>query len=475
MSRRRLSDSAASEGSRRIGSVPRWLDLPQDVSVLLCQFAGPCCVGRVGCAGKRARELARDGAVWRCFCLARWGRGANLHAYRSARELYLDRNGWLPQGSGRLVPPAFDVQQMRLHGSGCTTMDLSFEDDELIAVSEAPQGCPSASASVLVLDYGTREVRQRLSVSDSRINCCDAGGGLVCTGGSDSKVRLLRRAAHAPDECSGACGGDGAGYREVWAHRCLSEVNDLRLAREDAVVTVRTGPDRSPAGMDLIPLDRPDALVSFPGGCAAMMGKYIHALDGFDEGCSLSSVICAGEDALTNAFSVMLFDFRRQSPGVVDLPVAALGQPPTSTVWPLRAGSSPLAFAGMGRRGPGGGIAVVQVVDFRYPAFGSGMQVCFPGEVDDFRCFGGSLYAACTAPGAQASVFRCSPRGPQEPELLSSVAGAWAPAPSGQSPLEDLKVLTVSQRGFALSCGEHLLLGSVTEARRPGRLHPTSS
>jgi len=249
---------------------------------------------------------------------------------------------------------------------------------------------------------------------------------------------LLRR-AHEPDECGSACGGDGTGYREVWAHRCLSEVNDLRLAREDAVVTVRTGPDRSPAGMDLIPLDRPDALVSFPGGCAAMMGKYIHALDGFDERCSLSSVICAGEDALTNAFSVMLFDFRRQSPGVVDLPVAALGQPATSTtVWPLRAGASPLAFAGMGRRGPGGGIDVVQGVDFRYPAAGSGVQVCFPGEVDDFRCFGGSLYAACTAPGAQqtqASVFRCSPGGPRELELLSSVVGAWAPAPSGPGAL----------------------------------------
>jgi len=255
----------------------------------------------------------------------------------------------------------------------------------------------------------------------------------------------------------------------------LSEVNDLRLAREDAVIAVRTYPNRHPAGLDLIPLHRPEARVSFPGGARATMCKYIHALDGFEEGCSLSSVICAGEDAFTSAFSVMLFDFRRQSPGVVDLPVAALGQPPTSTVWPLRAGASHLAYAGMGRRGAGGGIAVV---DFRYPTTSSGMQVCFPGELDDFRCFGGSLYAACTARGArgtEASVFRCSPSGPRELELLSSVVGAWPLSSSGQGALEDLKVLTVSQRGFALSCGEHLLLGSVAEAGRPGRLPPASS
>ncbi|CAK0855203.1 unnamed protein product [Prorocentrum cordatum] len=359
--------------------------------------------------------------------------------------------------------PADEAPQLRLHDHS-----KNFADDELIAVSEAPRGsCTGARAGVLVVDCGTREVRQRMSVSDSRINCCDAAGGLVCLGGSDSKVRLLRR-AEAPDGRGGTCGEDGAGYQEVWTHQCLSEVNDLRLAREGAVVTVRTGPDRCPAGMDLIPLDRPDALVSFQGGCSATMGKYIHALDGFEEGCSLSSVICAGEDAFTSAFSVMLFDFRRQSPGVVDLPVAALGQPPTSTVWPLRAGASHLAYAGMGRRGAGGGIAVV---DFRYPTTSSGMQVCFPGELDDFRCFGGSLYAACTARGArgtEASVFRCSPSGPRELELLSSVVGAWPLSSSGQGALEDLKVLTVSQRGFALSCGEHLLLGSVAEAGRPG-------
>ncbi|CAK0855197.1 unnamed protein product [Prorocentrum cordatum] len=467
MSRRCPPSRGASEGSRRRASAPRWLELPQDVSILICQFAGPCCVDRLGCAGSAPRELARDGAVWRSFCLARWGRGANLHAYRGARELYLDRGG--PRDE-RGAGPADEAPQLRLHDHS-----KNFADDELIAVSEAPRGsCTGARAGVLVVDCGTREVRQRMSVSDSRINCCDAAGGLVCLGGSDSKVRLLRR-AEAPDGRGGTCGEDGAGYQEVWTHQCLSEVNDLRLAREGAVVTVRTGPDRCPAGMDLIPLDRPDALVSFQGGCSATMGKYIHALDGFEEGCSLSSVICAGEDAFTSAFSVMLFDFRRQSPGVVDLPVAALGQPPTSTVWPLRAGASHLAYAGMGRRGAGGGIAVV---DFRYPTTSSGMQVCFPGELDDFRCFGGSLYAACTARGArgtEASVFRCSPSGPRELELLSSVVGAWPLSSSGQGALEDLKVLTVSQRGFALSCGEHLLLGSVAEAGRPGRLPPASS
>ncbi|CAK0864330.1 unnamed protein product, partial [Prorocentrum cordatum] len=367
------------------------------------------------------------------------------------------------------------VEQMRIHDSGCTTMDLRFADGELIVVSEAPRGSCPGTAGVQVVDFSRREVRQRIDVSDSTINCCDVARGQVCMGSSDSKVRLLRRAGSLHG-CGGEGSGADAGYREVCAYECPSEVNDLRMTFEDAVVTVRTYRDRHPAGVDILPLERPSALVSFPGGSGAMMGKYIHALDGFEEGCSLSSVVCTGEDPSTSASSVMLFDFRRQSPCVVDMQVAAVGQPPTSMLWPLRAGPSPLVYAAVELEGLGSKIVMV---DFRYPTIGSGMEFCFPGKVDDFRCFGGSLYVACAAPAAQqtqVSVFRCSPGNPQEIELLSSsMVGAGSSTSSLQSPHEDLRVLTVSQGGFAFSCGEHLLLGSVVEAWRPGRLPPTSA
>ncbi|CAK0829150.1 unnamed protein product, partial [Prorocentrum cordatum] len=206
------------------------------------------------------------------------------------------------------------------------------------------------------------------------------------------------------------------------------------------------------------------ARVSFPGGARATMCKYIHALDGFEEGCSLSSVVCTGEHASTSAFSIMLFDFRRQSPCVVDLPMTSAGQPSSSMLWPLRAGPSPIVYANMDtepRHGPGSKIAMI---DFRYPTIDSQMQLCFPERVDDFRCFGGSLYAACSLAGArqrQTDILRCRPGGPREVELLLSMVGACTA--SGRSPHEDLK------RAGSEPAGLRLLLRRAPPPRQRGR------
>lgn len=465
--RRRTLPQPLKEGDCR--SLSRWRELPRDLGVLVCQCLGSNHVVSLLLASRRTRDLGLRDEVWRFFCVARWGTSANLQVYDSTKDLYLDCNGWFPRRGGRHQRPFFDVQRFKLHDSPCLTMDLRITDEEIIAVSEAPRGRFGRRASVTIIDPGTRRLKERIEVSDATINCCDVGPDLVCLGSDDSKVRLYRRSSNGGAGVESDLDG---GYRPTCEYACASEVNDLRFAREDAVIAVRTHQNRHPAGLDLIHLDRPDVRISWPGGSWATRGKYIHALDGFEEGCSLNAVACSGEHPLTSAFSAMLFDFRRPAPCVVDLPVTSLrqGHPVGTMLWPLRAGCSPKVYANLlheeGRRTGRGTIAMI---DFRYPSMDGGVRFELPDPVDDFRCFGGSIYAACTDTSSrqqQLRVYRCTPSQPGIAECLCTVVEAYDAG--GRSPREDLKVFSVCPRGFAVSYGEYLALGTVAQPRWPG-------
>jgi len=451
-------------GADNIVRFQYWAEFPQDLGVLVCQCLGPCAVVQLLFAGRRARDLGLREEVWRFFCRARWGRSANLSVYGSAKDLYLDRNGWFPQGGGCRQSPSFEVQRIKLHDSPCLTMDLRITDDEIIAVSEAPRDKVGKQASVQIVDPGTRDLKERFEVSSATINCCDVGADLICLGSDDSKVRVYRRS------CGSSTPRTNCSYTPACEFECASHVNDLRLAREDTVIAVRTHQNRHPAGLDLIPLGRPDARVSFQGGSIATRGKYIHAIEGFEEGCSLSGVACSGEHPVTSAFSAMLFDFRRPVPCVVDLPVTSVdqGHPIGTMLWPLRAGPAPKAYANLMQEGRRQGPGTIAMVDFRYP-FLNESSPCFnlPGPVDDFRCFGGSIYAACTEiTGNQQHlrIHRYTPSQAATVECLCTVVEAYDAG--DRNPREDLKVFSVCSRGFATSYGEHLALGTVAEPRR---------
>jgi len=475
----------------------RWAELPQDLGVLVCQCLGPSQALKLLTASRKMQALAVSEEVWRFFCRWRWGSSANLGVYGSGKDLWCDRNGWFPLRSGKRETPAFDVQHIRLRDSPCLTMDLRFTDDEIIAVSEAERShSGGGQARVHIVDPETRRLRECFEVSSATINCCDVGPGLICLGSNDSKVRLYRRSANVDDgdsvvsfggpgvgTSSGSSRGglrgagippgaeeEGGGYRYqlMSEYLCASEVNDLRFAREDAVIAVRTHGNRHPAGLDVIPLARPDVRFSFPGGSRPTRGKFIHALDGFEDGCSLSMVACSGEHPSTSAFSAMLLDFRRSAPCVADLPVTSLrqGHPVGSMLWPLRAGTSPKVYANVlhadGRRNCRGTIAMV---DFRYPSPNVCVTFELPDQVDDFRCFGGSIYAACTqgfGSEQRLAVHRCSHAaggGAGPAECISTVLESYSP--KCRLPAEDLKVFSVCSRGFVVSYGEHIALGTV--------------
>jgi len=466
--RRRRLGPKASEGGTCGGQAPegrRWTELPQDLGILVCQFLGPRDVVRLVPTGRRTRDMGLSNEVWRFFCRARWGPSANLRVYEVAKDLYFDSNGWFPQRHGERQKPSFEVKRFKLHDSPCLTMDVRMTDDEIVVVSEAPhhKDFGRQDASVHIIDSGTRELRERFDVSNATINCCDIGPDLICLGSDDSKVRLYRR--HAAPVADNALGADDS-YQPVGVYACASEVNDLRFARENVVIAVRTHQNRHPAGLDLIPLGRPDVRISFPGGSWATRGKYIHALDGFEDGCSLSAVACSGEHPLTSAFSAMLFDFRRPAPCVVDLPVTSVlqGHPVGTMLWPLRAGQSPQVYANLLYEDDQRGRGTVAMVDFRYPS----MDVCtrfeFPSPVEDFRCFGGSIYAACTGDSQLGlCVHRCTPAQPGLSECLCTVVDAHDAG--GRGPHGDLKVFSICPRGFAVSYGEHLALGTMTAPR----------
>jgi len=462
--------SAATSSSPISGGCPLWAELPQDLGVVICQCLGPHAIARFLLAGRKTCEVSRCEEVWRFFCRSRWGGSANVGIYRSARDLFLDGNGWFPQRAGKRQNPRFEAQEMTLHTSPCLTMDMRMTNEEIVTVSEAARDMNGVTqqACLHVIDPASLRVRQRIEVSKSTVNCCDVGLGAICLGSDDFKVRLYTQAGiSSADGCASSAGS----YELTSEYLLTSEVNDLRFTREDAVIAVRTHQNRHPAGLDLIHVHRPEARASFQGGSAATRGKYIHALDGFEDGCSLSGIACSGEDAMTSAFSAMLFDFRRSAPCVVDLPVTSQqqGHQHATMLWPLRAGRAPQVYANLldeSRHNEGG---IIAMVDFRYPSMEVAELFRFPDPVDDFRCLDGSIYAACTevtASEKRIHLYRAT-HGQRDIERLCTVVENYDAC--SRIPREDLKVFSICSRGFAMTYGEQLSLGRLAEPRHFGR------
>merc|ERR1719235_429242 len=118
-------------------------------------------------------------------------------------------------------------------------MDMRMTTEEIVTVSEAAKDRNGVlqQACVHVFNPGTLELRQRIEVSRSTINCCDVGPGAICLGSEDFKVRLYQRAGlSSPDGSSSSAGC----YSLANEYLCSSEVNDLRFTREDAIIAVRT-------------------------------------------------------------------------------------------------------------------------------------------------------------------------------------------------------------------------------------------
>merc|ERR1719498_294194 len=162
----------------------QWAELPQDLTIVVCQSLGPN--GMVGLLGscRRTYAISRCDEVWRFFCKLRWGASANIGLYRCARELYRDGNGWFPGRCGRRRSPTLEVQETTLHKSPCLTMDMRMTTEEIVTVSEAAKDRNGVlqQACVHVFNPGTLELRQRIEVSRSTINCCDVGPGAICLG-----------------------------------------------------------------------------------------------------------------------------------------------------------------------------------------------------------------------------------------------------------------------------------------------------
>eukprot|EP00929_Paragymnodinium_shiwhaense_P000947 TRINITY_DN101147_c0_g1_i1.p1 TRINITY_DN101147_c0_g1~~TRINITY_DN101147_c0_g1_i1.p1 ORF type:complete len:513 (-),score=29.04 TRINITY_DN101147_c0_g1_i1:88-1626(-) len=469
--RNTLTDAGPSSWPQT-GSTKRWCFLPQDLTLDICRLLGAEDLLVFALCGRWSRELSITEDVWKFFCRRRWGLSANLHVYKSAKVLYYDSNGWFPRRTygGWRPKPRFLIKEIHLQPRASLTMDVRTTDNEVFAVSEAVTGARGGNGCVDVVDTHSGQVRQTLEVSAATINCCDIGrnGDVICVGSDDAKVRLFRRGHHCHQTPAFGLAGE---------YPCMSEVNDLRYTREDHALAVRTHQNRHPAGLDIIPLERPEARYSVVGGSLAAHRKFIHAIDGFEEGCTLNEIACSGEHPRTSAFSAMLFDFRTAGRCVLDVPVTS-GYAMGTMLWPLRAGRCKKVYANLlqeetHRRTRG----TIVMVDFRYPTAEIG-RFDFQEPVDDFRCFSGDIYSVCPEPCVRASstqrlrILRTrTSEGSGLPECLHTVVRKYDA--TRDFAREDLKVLSVNQRGFALSYGENLCLGTITEPDRSSAL-PTA-
>ena len=66
-------------------------------------------------------------------------------------------------------------------------------------------------------------------------------------------------------------------------------MNDLRITTDGKVLALKTRRNRVPSGLDIIDLEHAGQSV-VEGGSRASRGKFLHAVDGFEGGCSLHQV-----------------------------------------------------------------------------------------------------------------------------------------------------------------------------------------
>lgn len=444
-----------------------WAELPLDLGVFVCEKLEPRDIAKLMLVDSRVSNMCYRDDVWHFLCRSRWGNSANFGSYDLAKDLYFHENGWFPQRAGQRASPQFDLSQIQLHNEPCLTMDLRITENEIITVSEAPKDGSARLASVQVVNTAMRELCDRFTVSDATINCCDVGRNLICLGSDDAKVRVYSRGDPSDGTSSNA-------YRLASEFACASQVNDLRLTREGALVAVRTHNGRHPAALDVIHLNRPDAKLSLPAGSQALRGKYIHGIDGFLEGCSLSCIPCSGEDPITRSFSAMLFDFRLKAPCVMDKPMISeeQGHPKGTMLWPLRAGRDWAVYANIiNEATKKSGKGSIGMMDLRYPSIDVCNYFQLPAPIDDFRCFGSGILAACSEPTLPAepstlqklNVYRCTP---SSSDANYDCLGTIAEYDLGERHAgEDLKTFAVCPWGFAASYAQHVAVGTIRQPK----------
>mmetsp|Transcript_27253 Transcript_27253/g.50022 ORF Transcript_27253/g.50022 Transcript_27253/m.50022 type:complete len:476 (-) Transcript_27253:31-1458(-) len=430
-------------------------ELPQDVDLMICELLTPTDVLQLETVNHQLKDPCQSNRLWKVFCTRQWGAKSNFTAYRRAKDLFRDDNGWHPLCERKPVLPKFQMKEISLHATQCMAMDLRFTGEETITAwnieAMNSSGHKQRQASLSIVDHSTARVKQVFDLCGTAMNCCDVSQGLILTGSVDGKVRTYRRSDSLTDQL----------YRQSCEYICEDEVNDLRIAREGAAIAIRTTPRRRPAGLDFIPLQRPDRRISFPGGSWATKGKFIHAVDGFEEGCSLGSVACIGENSHNSHYYAMLFDFRLSKPCVVDFQVTSDQQSKEGTMlWPFHAGCFPMVYGNLQPSSQSGSISMI---DFRHPAVQELLPFFeLPRPVDDFRCYRGQLYTLCTSGITKnLEVYRCSPC-TREVECLCHFP--QGPAVGGLPGVPvDLKHLGICDAGFAAANGASLTLASIAE------------
>ena len=226
----------------------------------------------------------------------------------------------------RRIQIRLDQSRRTVNPENVLTMDLRVSGDEVFAVSEAHEH----KAYVRVFDVTGKDLHAEILSSTMNINCVDVNDRFFCAGGDDGHVRLYRR-----DD-----------YTLAYDKLCASEINDLRMTNEDYTLAVRTR-SRYPAGLDLIPWERPEESKSILFHQDPALQHWVHAIDLFDTR-SMNQVACAGEDTRSGQFSIFVLDLRMDATQriVHKMPVTR-GHPLGTMLWPLRTHGSHSVYANL--------------------------------------------------------------------------------------------------------------------------------
>eukprot|EP00971_Amphidinium_carterae_P053927 1061835-Amphidinium_carterae.3 len=166
-------------------------ELPQDVDLMICELLAPDDVLQLETVNHKIQEPCQSNRLWKVFCTRQWGAMSNFTAYRRAKDLFRDDNGWHPIYEHRAVQPKFQMKEISLHTTQCMAMDLRFTGEETITAwnleAVTSSGHKQRQACLSIVDHSSAKVKQVFDLRDTAMNCCDVSQGLILTGGVDGK------------------------------------------------------------------------------------------------------------------------------------------------------------------------------------------------------------------------------------------------------------------------------------------------
>eukprot|EP00921_Rhytidocystis_pertsovi_P000115 GHVQ01000252.1.p1 GENE.GHVQ01000252.1~~GHVQ01000252.1.p1 ORF type:complete len:336 (+),score=30.90 GHVQ01000252.1:3-1010(+) len=316
------------------------------------------------------QEVCQRQCLWRYLCERKYRKsGLNTTSYQNNyRQLFQDRNGWLPyrmSGASACTREAVDLdlqrsakRRMAVVGGQWKTAHIAVDHEEEDKRERIEQSVwQEAENKKLRRQTLRRELPKfnttKMELNPQHVNTMDikqddreifiASAGVSSHNDKMSAIRILdsetycvkkihkimTRSINCIDVSDNiiACGDDNGIVRvfgrdedsqkstlasfdsgHIVGTDTRSDVNDLRVFHNTKILAVRTR-SRYPAGMQFIDLQA-DKLIDIPAN--RIQYNWLHAIDVDADDSSSSDVVAVGEKIASGYFTVLKLDFRTE-------------------------------------------------------------------------------------------------------------------------------------------------------------------